>query len=187
MPGPTFDPTHAVRFDLQRGSVIAGTHERQVVVGCAALDDLVLIAGSEAATAVGRTMGASIGERVAARLGGPDGVRHASIETVVSHLGGELSLTGFGVLTIERWGLAMVLLVERPAVRDMVFLASILEGAVEAATARPVRCLALGRDGRNVRVLLAGEGAITRAQAWLAEGVAWGDVLARLQPKDGGA
>src|SRR5262245_58903912 len=133
MAGPTFDPTHTVRFDLQRGSVTAGGGERQVVLGCAALDDLVLIAGPEAAAAVGRTMGASLGERAAARLGGAKGVNAASSETVLAHLGGELSLSGFGVLTIERWGQAMVLVVDRPAVRDLTFLASILEGAVEAA------------------------------------------------------
>lgn len=185
MAGPTFDPTHAVRFDLQRGSVTAGDGERQVVVGCSALDDFVLIAGADAAASVGRTMGAAIGERVAFRLGGARSVNAASIETVVAHLGGELSISGFGVLTLERWGHAMVLVVERPAVRDIPFLAAILEGAVEAAAGRPVRCLALAREGSVVRVLAAGEAATAKAQAWLAEGVAWGEVLARLQPKGG--
>jgi len=187
MAGPSFDPTHAVRFDLQRGSVTAGGGERQVVLACAALDDLVLIAGTDAAAAVGRTMGASMGERVGARLGGARGVNASSIEAVVAHLGGELSISGFGVLTLERWGHAMVLVVDRPAVRDMTFLASILEGAVEAAAGRPVRCLALGRDVGSVRILVAGSAGVDRARALLAEGLAWGDVLARLQPKGGGA
>ena len=44
-----FDPTHSVRFDLPRGSVIAGGEERHVLLPCGALNDLVLIAGTEAA------------------------------------------------------------------------------------------------------------------------------------------
>ena len=187
MAGPTFDPRHAIRFDLPRGSVTTGSNERHVVMSCAAIDDLVLIAGPEAATAVGRSFGASIGQRVATRLGGAMGVSDSSIETVVAHLGGELAIAGLGVLAIERWGRAMVVLVDRPAVSDLAFLASILEGALEAATARPVRCLALGRDGGAVRVLVAGAHGVDRASAWLAEGCAWGEVIARLQAKGDGA
>ncbi|MGO9711182.1 MAG: hypothetical protein ACLQBL_20135, partial [Polyangiaceae bacterium] len=65
-----FDPTHSVRFDLPRGSVVAGGEVRHVLLPCSALDDLVLTAGTEAANTVGRALGASIGKRVAARLGG---------------------------------------------------------------------------------------------------------------------
>lgn len=187
MAGPTFDPRHAVRFDLPRGSVTTGNNERHVVLSCAALDDLVLIAGPDAAGAVGRSLGASIGQRVANRLGGAIGVSDASIETVVTHLGGELAVTGLGVLAIERWGRAMVVLIDRPAISDLPFLAAILEGALEAATARPVRCVSLGRDGGAVRVLVAGSRAIDQAREWLAAGSGWGDVLARLQLKGAGA
>jgi hypothetical protein len=187
MAGPTFDPRHAIRFDLQRGSVTAGASERQVVLSASALDDFVLIAGPEAAGAVGRMMGVTLGKRVAARLGGAAGVSDSSLETVVAHLGGELSLAGLGALSIERWGRAMVMLVDRPAVSDLAFLASILEGALEAATERPARCLALGRDNAMVRVLVASDAAVARARAWLEDGERWGDVLARLQPKGGGA
>ena len=67
-----FDPTHSVRIDLPRGSVIAGGEERHVLLSCAALNDLVLVAGTEAATAVGRALGNSIGARAAARLNHPN-------------------------------------------------------------------------------------------------------------------
>src|SRR4051812_6386011 len=97
MGGATFDPTNAVRFDLQRGSVTA-SGERHVLLSHVALDDFVLIAGPEAAAAVGRTIGTSFGKRVASRLGGASGVAASSLETVVAHLGGELSLAGLGSL-----------------------------------------------------------------------------------------
>ncbi len=177
----TFDPTHAVRFDLPRGSVTAGANERHVLLTCAALDDLVMIAGPEAAAAVGRSLGSALGNRVASRLGGPSGVGASSVETVLAHLGGELSLAGLGTLAVERWGRALVMVVDRPAVADLGFLASILEGALETASGKPARCISLGRDGTLARALVASDASIERARSWLDEGIAWGEVLVRLQ------
>jgi hypothetical protein len=182
-----FDPTHSVRFDLPRGSVIAGGEERHVLLPCAALNDLVLVAGTEAAAAVGRTLGASIGKRIAGRLGGVTGLRGSTLEEVVRDLAGELATLGLGVASVERWGRALVVAVERPAIADLPFLASILEGTLEAASEAPVRCTSLGRDGAIVRVLVAGEAAVGRARAMLDTGATWGDVLARLQRGGGGA
>ena len=79
-----FDPTHAVRFELSRGRVVAGGDERSVVLPCAALDNLVLVAATEAAAAIGRAIGANVGQRIASRLGGAGGVRGASLERVMS-------------------------------------------------------------------------------------------------------
>jgi hypothetical protein len=180
-----FDPTHSVRFDLPRGSVIAGGEERHVLLSCAALNDLVLVAGTEAATAVGRALGSSIGARVAARLGGAARLRGATIEEVVRDLAGELATLGLGLASVERWGRALVVVVERPAVSDLPFLASILEGMLEAASETPLKCMSLGRDGAVVRVLVGGELAIARARGMLDAGATWGDVLTRLQRKGG--
>jgi hypothetical protein len=182
-----FDPTHSVRFDLPRGSVTAGGDERHILVPCTALNDLVLVAGTEAAAAVGRALGVSIGDRIAARRGGPGALRGVEIEDVVRDIAGELATLGLGVASIERWGRALVVAMDRPAVTDLPFLASIIEGMLEAASQAPVRCLSLGRDGTLVRILVAGEKAVARAQAILATGATWGDVLTRLQRKEGGA
>jgi hypothetical protein len=180
-----FDPTHSVRFDLLRGSVVAGGDVRHVLLPCAALDDLVLIAGTEAATTVGRALGSGIGKRIAARLGGAAGLRSASLPDVVHELAGELATMGLGVASVERWGRALVVAIDRPAVADLPFLASIVEGMLEAASDAKVSCTPLGRDGSSVRILVGGESAIERARALLEEGVPWGDVLARLQRKGG--
>jgi len=187
LPLAGFDPTHSVRFDLPRGSVLAGGDERHVLLPCAALNDLVLIAGTEAATAVGRALGTSIGRRIAARVGGAGEVRGASIESVVRDIAGELATLGLGVASVERWGRALVVVIERPAVADLPFLASIVEGVLEAASNARVRCASLGRDGTVARILVGGESAIARAQALLEQGIAWGDVLSQLQtPGRGG-
>jgi hypothetical protein len=184
-----FDPTQSVRFDLPRGSVTvaAGAEERHVLLPCAALDDLVLIAGTEAAVAVGRAMGATIGKRVAARLGGAAGARASSIEQVVRDMAGEMATLGLGVASVEKWGRALVVAVEGAAVSDQPFLASIVEGMLVGASDANVSCTSLGRDGGVVRILAASEAGIGRARAMLDQGATWGDVLARLQRKGAGA
>jgi hypothetical protein len=189
-----FDPTHSVRFDVPKGSVVAGGGERHVLVPCATLDDLVHTAGAEAAAAVGRALGAAIGERVVERLGGVAAVRARPAAEVVRELAGELATRGLGVATVERWGKAVVVAVERPAFADAQFLAAIVEGvlaraaeAVDPPDGRPgVKCAPLGREGGTVRVLVGSEGMIGRARAMLGAGVTWGDVLVRIQQKGGG-
>jgi len=182
-----FDPTHSVRFDLPRGSVVAGGEVRHVLLPCTALDDLVLVAGTEAATTVGRALGTAIGGRIAARLGGAPNLLQASIAEVTQEMAGELATLGLGVASVERWGRALVIVIDRPAVADLPFLASIVEGVLEGASEAKVGCTSLGRDGTSVRILVAGESAITRARTMLETGVPWGDVLARLQRKGGAA
>jgi hypothetical protein len=158
-----------------------------VLLSCAALNDLVLIAGAEAAAAVGRALGTSIGLRIAGRRGGAAGLHRASIEDFVSEMAGELATLGIGLASIERWGRALVVAVDRPAVSDLPFLASIVEGMLEGASERPVRCLSLGRDTGVVRILVAGEVAVERTRRMLETGTAWTDALIRLQQKGEGA
>ena len=58
MAATSFDPAHAVRFDLPQGSVHAGDGERVLLVPTGALDDIVLSAPPEAAEALGTTVAA---------------------------------------------------------------------------------------------------------------------------------
>jgi hypothetical protein len=182
-----FDPTHSVKFDLPRGSVVAGGEQRHVLLPCSALDDLVLTAGTEAATSVGRALGAAVGEQVAERFGGIAALREAPVAQVVREMAGELATRGLGVASVERWGRALVVAIERPAVADLEFLAAIVEGMIAGASEAKVSCASLGRDGATVRILVAGERAVARARAMLDVGTPWGDVLVRLQKKGAGA
>jgi hypothetical protein len=129
-------------------------------------------------------MGAPIGQRVASRFAGDgtEGVRAASIEGVVDHLGGELALLGLGALALERWGHALVLVLDHsplPASGDAL-LEAVLASALEAATGRPAQALAIGRDGARVRFLVAGRAAVEKARGWIAQGMSWGEAIAKL-------
>src|SRR5580704_5073336 len=131
----TFDPTHAVRFDVPRGSVRAGTDDdRVLLVPTAALDEIARSAAPQTVEALGRALGAAIGRRAAARIG--DGSA-ASAEEFVTQLAGEAAVAGVGVLGVERWGRALVVVIaESPLAGSL--LSPLVASAVEAATGR--RC-----------------------------------------------
>jgi hypothetical protein len=177
------DTAEKVRFDLESGSVRGGGGERLLLMPSSALEQLGAKAGIDVACGLSRFIGAAIGKSVLTRLGSKDAVRSASLESVVQALASDLAVAGWGAASLERWGRAMVMLVAHPPVAEAQYVAAILEGAVHEATGRDVRCLPLGSAGADgpLRILVAGEGAIGRARGWLAEGVAWGDVLVRLQ------
>src|SRR5271165_5282719 len=104
MAASSFDSTHAVRFDVPRGSVrTRGDDDRVLLVPTAALDDLVLSASPEAVEALGRALGAAIGRRAANRMGDP---QSASMDSFVAQLAGEAAICGVGALSVERWGRA---------------------------------------------------------------------------------
>jgi hypothetical protein len=181
------DTADKVRFDLASGSVRAGEGERLVLMPCSVLEQLGKSAGVDVACGLSRAMGAAIGMAVVAHFGSSDAVRTASLETVIHALGSELAVSGWGAASLERWGRAMVMVVEHAPVEDGRYIAAILEGALREATGRTVHCLPLGAHGGAgpARILVASDRTVGRARGWLAEGVAWGDVLVRLQSTGG--
>lgn len=185
---PNFDPTKAVTFDLARGLVRLDDDSSRLLVPAAALLALAKAAGPAASTAFAHSLGEPLGARVARHLSGSDSLRAASPDIVVDHLAGELALVGLGSLTIERWGRALLLVVDRSplAQDDASLLGGVLEGALLQATGRPVRCVLLS-GGAQSRFLVTGEAAAVKAREWLAGGVSWGEVLARLHAPSGGA
>ena len=192
-PGP-------VDFDLSRGRVdrrasaeAKGAADEQVVlIPVSSLAALEKAAGHEVTKQFARSIGVSFGRRVAARLGSADGVAGASLETFVSTLASEIAVSGWGALSLERWGRAMVLVVEHAPSLPAGLFAALLEGAVEAAAAREVHGVALAgerTDGAAPRVLIASAKSAERARRWLVEGASEADVLKRLheESKTGGA
>jgi hypothetical protein len=185
---PSFDPAHAVRFDLHSGRVVRDEGQRYLVVPVEALEELALArAGGDAVEVVSRAFGASMGRRIAARLAGGGGARAASVEAFTAELAGELALSGCGVLRVERWGRALVLAMEQAPLPDAI-LAPMLEAALAEAVGRELRCSVIARDAAVARVLVSNDETSQRVRAWLAEGVPWGDALTRLHrgPSKGG-
>jgi hypothetical protein len=179
----SFDATHAVRFNLPRGSVhTRGDDERVVLVPAAALSALVASAAStapaftEAVDALGRALGSAIGRRAATRTGHVEG---ASIEAFVTQLAGEAAIAGIGALSVERWGRAMVVVIEDSPIASAL-LAPIVASSLEAAFGRRAWGALLSRDDRIARVFVGSEGAVGRARDWIASGMAWGEAVVKL-------
>ncbi len=178
MAASSFDPRHAVRFDLPHGQVHAGTEaERVLLVPTGAIDDVALSAPPEAVEALGRAIGSSIGRRAAARRGAAQPAARARF---VPPRAGAAAGRGGGGGGIERWGRALVVVVEGSPLTSSI-LSSLVAAAVESASGRGVGCTLLSRDEHVARLLIASPRGIERVRDWIASGVAWGDALARLQ------
>ena len=177
-----FDPSKAVTFDLARGLVQQEGAPSGLIVPAEALAALAHAAGPEASSAFGRSVGEAIGRRVVSRLAKTDGVRAAGVSAVVEHLGGELAMTGLGSLGLERWGRAVVLVIDQSplgAAGDAL-LESVLAGALAVVAGEQSSLTVLEREGGRVRFLVTSRAGIDKVRAWLDEGVSWGDALVRL-------
>ena len=184
MPDPSFDPSSAVTFDFSHGLVRMDGAPARLLVPADALVALLSAAGAEATAAFARSLGEGMGRRVAGRLSaeGGAGALAASVAGVVDHLGGELALAGLGSLSLERWGKALVLVVDHSplgASGDRL-LEVTLAGALEEATGKPARALVLARDAAQARFLIGSAAALDKVRAWLEQGVSWGEALVRL-------
>jgi hypothetical protein len=178
------DLSGAIRFDLASGAVHVGDDARAVVVPADVLVELCNGSDKPTRTSIGRKLGGHLGRQAAKRAGGSGSLLDGGLEQAASLLAAELALSGLGSCNLERWGKALVVhLVGMPAFPDDVS-AAILEGALSAATGRPLACALLTGDN-GVRVLVASEGAAARVRGWIENGTPWSDALVRLQ--SGGA
>lgn len=182
MADSSFDAARAVRFDLPSGSVRAAGDARVALVP---VEALAAVGKSGAADEVAGIVGSAIGKRVSARLGNAAS-GSATIEAFATALGGELAVAGYGSLSMERWGRALVLVVEHTALPDAM-LGKVLAVAIAATSMRgEIVCEALGRDGETARFLVAAKASAARVRGWIDSGVKWGEALARLHSKSGG-
>jgi len=177
MAGPAFDPNGAVRFDLRRGAASDARGERLVLVPASALSAL----GEDALARIGDALGRACGARLAERLGGDAGVRATQLEVVVAHLAGELGVAGIGAVHVERWGRAMVAVVENAGVENDAFAGAVLAGALSAAAGRDVAAASLGREGNVTRYFLGSATTAERVRGLVAGGHSHSAVLAAVQ------
>lgn len=176
---PHFDPSYALEFDFARGQIRVANAAERIAVPCDALLALCQGATDDALRDFGRRLGTEAGRVMNDRLGQ---AWQASLETVVEHLGAELALMGLGSLGLERWGHALVLTFDHSplgAAGDRL-LGAVLEGAMQRSFGRDVVAIQLSREQERVRFFIGGHDGARKASDWLAQGVAWGDVLGRL-------
>jgi len=186
MPHPPFDASRAVTFDLAKGQVRLDGAPHQVLVPSEALAKLFASASKETRREFAKAFGEPLAKRLSSRLGDPT---KAKLEAVVEHLGGEVALLGLGSLSLERWGRALVFVVDgSPFGKDGdELLAAILEAALAEATGRNPRCVVLERAEARLRLLVVSEASAEKVRTWLGEGTSFGDVLARLNGPRGEA
>lgn len=190
-----FDPAAAVTFDMAFGHVHLDGAPNRVLVPAKTLLELALAAGEDALADLGHALGEPMGRRVGTRLS-EDGdgdpaerrkraVRGASLAKVVTELSGELALAGLGALSAERWGRAIVWVVDQSPFGEEgdPLLAHILQAALRAMVDSPARLVALQREGVRARFLVVSGAAVQDVRARLAKGDHWATVVAALHGK----
>jgi hypothetical protein len=187
MSEPQFDPALALKLDFDQGHVTLRGQGQCLVVPKDALLDLLHASGDEAARNFGQQLGAEIGRRLVDRFG--PGIETASVETFVNHLGGELALLGLGALAVERWGRAMVVVIQgAPAGTTGTSLVSaVVTGALQRALSRDAMPIELMRSESTLRLLLVSKTVAHEVQNWLEQHIPWGSVLTRLNAPRGDA
>ncbi len=174
------DLSGSIRFDLQSGAVHIGDDAKGVVVPTSVLRALVKGASAEARVNVGRDLGTHLGRGIVRRAGGGGALLDSGLEHAASLLAAELALAGLGSCNLERWGRALVVHVVGAPDLGADFIASIIEGALATATAKPLSSTMLS-DADGVRVLIASERGALRVRGWIEQGTTWSDALVRLQ------
>lgn len=174
-----FDPAGSIVFDLDAGRVSLAQAGDQVLLPASALNDLCARLDESALRAIGSSLGTQAGTRMLSRLG--VGSR-PSMQAMVDELGGELSLSGLGALSIERWGQALVARIQGCpiAVGARALLSAFLERALYTALGRELVALSIEDGDQGLRYFLCSRAASRRMQEWLAAGNTWGDALVRL-------
>jgi hypothetical protein len=148
----SFDPGGYYAFDLARGAVHTRHGERVLVLSADVIGPLVSNAAKHGDLTAVRALGKHIGEDAARSLG-----REAKLctpETVLTHASGVLALLGWGALTLERWGKALVLTLSGAPLLDgdRLGLAALLGGMLTSLGGRDVACVPVAAGAHFVIV-----------------------------------
>jgi hypothetical protein len=176
----SFDPTRSVEFDLESGQVRVGGSPPRLVIPADSVLRLASDAGDEKMRDFAQQLGNEIARRATLRLGD---ISQASMQSVAEHIGGEFALMGLGSVGLERWGQALVIVIEASplgAAGDSL-LAAIIEGVTKRAAGRDVNVVMLAREGAKVRYLITGDQGAQKTCDLLQSGKPWGAALAELK------
>jgi hypothetical protein len=162
--GP-LDPAQWVAFDLERGIVHVDGERPHAVVPAAALGALLGAAAEVDRAAFARAVGEAMGARIASRLGGVDAVRAATPEAVLTQVAAELAVAGLGALAVERWGRALIVVVDTPFAADADdWLEGLLGAAFSVATGLDADAAALERDAGRAFFMLTSKEMVGRVR-----------------------
>jgi hypothetical protein len=185
MPELQFDPTRALRVDLEQGLLTLQGGGSRVLCPTDALVKLLDAADTETLRAFGVELGTDLGRRIGDRFGST--INMATMELFLEHLGGEIALMGLGCLSIERWGRALVFAVTGLGTGKSLttLMAALLEGALQRSLSRDVAIVPIGRTDDVLRLVGVGRRVASDVQGWLDQGVSFAEVLVRLHSESG--
>jgi hypothetical protein len=177
MAAPGFDPNGAVRFDLKTGAASDSKGQRVVLVPSSSIESL----DPAAQERLGSDLGRACGARAQMRLGGEGAARAATLEGVVSQLGGELAIAGVGAVHLERWGRAMIVVVTNPSVASDAFVGAAVAAALGAVSGRDVGAAPLGRERGAARYFVGSPDTVSRVRRLVTEGRGYAEIVHMLQ------
>lgn len=181
MTAPRFDPGGFYQFNLTEGAVQTRDGARVVMLTDAVVAPLVAAAvGNGDLTAV-RRMGQQIGDQVRSDLG--EALASSAPEAVLTQCSGVLALFGWGKLSAERWGDALVAVMQHaPALDDeRLGIAALLGGMLSSLMEREVACVPAGDD----RFVIVDPAIAETVWAWSREGASVASIIERLAAPEG--
>lgn len=178
MPEPLFDPGAFFQFDLASGTARARGGARVLVLSQSVLAPLIATAVQNGDLTAVRALGNQLGELVGTSLG--DGAMDRPAETVLGHAANLIALYGWGRLHLERWGDAMILVVDElpPLDADNLAVAALLGGMFSTLSEQEVACVPIGETNSY---LMVDPQIAEYVWSWSKEGEPLGQIISRLE------
>jgi hypothetical protein len=176
----SFDPGGYYAFDLARGAVHTRHGERVLVLSADVLGPLVSTAARHGDLTAVRGLGKHIGDAAARSLGAD--TRRSTPEAVLTHVNGTLALLGWGALTLERWGSALVLALHgAPALdAERLGLAALLGGVLTSVGGQDVACVPIPGGAGGSRFVVVHPGVAETVWSWAKDGADLANIVGRL-------
>lgn len=176
-----FDPGGFYEFDLAHGAVRTRTGARVVVLSDSVVTPLVATAVQKGDLTPVRRLGRDIGQHVSDALGSSPS--ELAPETVLGHVSAVLALFGWGRLSFERWGEAVVVVGEGvPSLDDdNLGIAALLGGLFSALAGRDVACVPASAE----RFVLVDPSIAEQVWIWSKEGSELPEIIGSLTASEG--
>ncbi len=173
----TFRIENKLQFDLSKGVATSDNAQALVLVPATIMSRLLGELPADVASKTMRAFGHELGDRGRSRLSSPS---HVTMENVLGELAVEFASAGLGMLSFERWGRALVVVLANGPIQG-VHAAALVEGAMSGISGRAVIGARLHDEAGTTRVLLTSQKGADRVDALLKSGMSWGNALVELQ------
>ena len=174
-----FDPGGFYEFNLGGGTVHTRAGERVIMLSQGVLSSLVAAAARDGDLTPLRRLGELLGDHVLTGLDRPASVH--TPEGLLGHLSAVTSLFGWGRLSFERWGAALVIVLrDKPELdEDELGAAALLGGMFSQVSQRQVSCVPVG----DSKFLMVDFEVAETVWGWFKDGRDLSAIVGMLEPK----